>query len=209
LQEEDSAGPKFKHRHSKHKFRRIENLIVLSMMGNNDLICGNSNDDDLQSSGFVVGCLYDNDKELTMKDYLPHFFNDVVDKGIILDSVQSCAEFVPSRESFISGINLPCSRVDSNSTIIEQQQQVEKLPFFASYSLYPPPFPLCWYIYSLYSHHINNSNISKTEAVSSLPKKLEKLGYDTLGIGEWHQSLDETSNVFQVGILSVCSVVVI
>jgi hypothetical protein len=42
-------------------------------------------------------------------------------KGIILDSVQSCAEFVPSRESFISGINLPCSRVDSID-IIEQQQ---------------------------------------------------------------------------------------
>jgi hypothetical protein len=43
-------------------------------------------------------------------------------------------------------------------------------------------------------HHVENSSFFQ----NLLPKKLEKLGYATLGIGEWHQSFDETSNVFQV-----------
>jgi hypothetical protein len=126
MQEEKPDSNPAKYMHSiisSHKFRRIETLIVLSI---GDDLCGNNNknDDDggVQSSGF--GCLYDEDKEsLLTKDYLPHFFNDVVDKGIILDSVQSCAEFVPARESFISGINLPCSQVDS--TVIIEQRQVK------------------------------------------------------------------------------------
>lgn len=51
--------------------------------------------------------------ELQVQEYLPNVYK-LADRGIIIDSVKSCVASVPSRESFLLGIKLPCQFPDDS-----------------------------------------------------------------------------------------------